>query len=95
VWTLRQDGPYAEVEYDWRVRADKPVLRYGSFIFKPIFAANHRWAMERGEQSLRLEVLRRHARTPAERALVPAPPPPTFNFKRTRGVGSRRVTAQE
>ena len=93
VWTLWQDGAFAEVEYDWRVRADKPLLRFGSFVFKPIFAANHRWAMARGEQSLRLEILRRHARTPAERALVPAPPPPTFT--RARGVGSRRVTAPE
>jgi hypothetical protein len=61
VWTLTQDGRYADVVYDWRVRADKPILRYGSFIFKPIFAANHRWAMARGEVSLKLELLRRRA----------------------------------
>jgi hypothetical protein len=78
VWTLRQDDKYADVEYDWRVRADKPLLRYGSFIFKPLFAVNHRWAMARGEDSLKLELLRRHARTPEELAAVPAPPPPTF-----------------
>jgi hypothetical protein len=41
------------------VRADKPILRYGSFILKPIFAANHRWAMARGEESLARELLRR------------------------------------
>jgi hypothetical protein len=58
-WTLTQDGAYANVDYDWRVRADKPLLRYLSFIFKPIFAANHRWAMARGEESLKLELLRR------------------------------------
>ena len=92
VWTLRQDGPIADVEYDWRVRADKPLLHYGSFIVKPMFAANHRWAMARGEESLRLEILRRQARTPAERALVPAPPGPTF--RRVRSVG-RRVSARE
>ena len=78
VWTLRQDGEYADVEYDWRVRADKPLLHYGSFIFKPLFAANHRWAMARGEESLKLELRRRHARTPGELAAVPPPPPPTF-----------------
>jgi hypothetical protein len=93
VWTLRQDGAFAEIEYDWRVRADKPLLRYGSFIFKPIFAANHRWAMARGEESLRLEILRRHARGAAERALVPPPPRPTF--VRASRAGSRRVTVQE
>jgi hypothetical protein len=58
-WTLTQDGAYADVVYDWRVRADKPILRYGSFILKPIFAANHRWAMARGEESLARELLRR------------------------------------
>jgi hypothetical protein len=31
-------------------------LRYGSFLFKPIFAANHRWAMARGEESLKREL---------------------------------------
>jgi len=58
-WTLTQDGAYADIVYDWRVRADKPILRYGSLVFKPIFAANHRWAMARGEESLKRELLRR------------------------------------
>jgi hypothetical protein len=79
VWTLSQHGDDAEIVYDWRVRADKPLLRHGSFLFKPIFAANHRWAMARGEESLRLELRRRHARTPAELAAIPPPPGPTFS----------------
>jgi hypothetical protein len=45
---------------------------------KPIFSANHRWAMARGEESLKLEIARRHARTPEEEARIPQPPPPTF-----------------
>jgi hypothetical protein len=28
-------------------------------LFKPIFSANHRWAMARGEESLRRELSRR------------------------------------
>ncbi|MCA1644381.1 MAG: polyketide cyclase [Chloroflexi bacterium] len=60
-WTLTQAGAYADIVYDWRVRAEKPILRYGSFIFKPIFAANHRWAMARGEEGLKLELKRRRA----------------------------------
>jgi hypothetical protein len=85
VWTFTQDGEYALVDYDWRVRADKPLLRYGSFIFKPLFAFNHRWAMARGEESLKLELRRRHAHSADELARVPAPPPPTFVTAR-RGV---------
>lgn len=77
VWSIAQDGAMVDITYDWRIRADKPLLRYGSFIFKPIFAANHHWAMARGEESLRLEIERRHATSEAERALVAGPPGPT------------------
>jgi hypothetical protein len=74
VWTLKQNGDVVDVQYDWRIRADKPLLRYGSFIFRPIFSANHRWAMARGEESLNLELMRRRAKTQAEREAVPSPP---------------------
>jgi hypothetical protein len=46
------------VTYDWRVKAEKPLLRYISFLLKPVFAANHRWAMRQGEQSLQRELAR-------------------------------------
>jgi hypothetical protein len=83
-WTLIQAGEFADIVYDWRVRADKPLLRRLSFVLKPLFAANHRWAMARGEESLRLELRRRHAQTAAERAAIPAPPPPTIFARRAR-----------
>ena len=57
-WTLSQDGEYVDVVYDWKIRADKALLRWLSFALKPVFAANHRWAMAKGEESLRLELLR-------------------------------------
>jgi hypothetical protein len=44
---------------------------------KPIFSANHRWAMAKGEESLKLELARRHAANQEELALIPAPPKPT------------------
>jgi hypothetical protein len=77
IWTFAQDGPWVNITYDWRISAEKPLLRYFSFLIKPIFAANHHWAMTKGEESLRLEIARRHASTPNERKLVPAPPSPT------------------
>ena len=76
VWTFRQDGRFVDVEYDWRIRAEKPLLRSLSFALKPMFAANHRWAMARGEESLRLELARRRAASDAARAEVPPPPGP-------------------
>ena len=78
VWTLWQEGPAVHVTYDWQLRAEKRLLRYGSALLRPLFEANHRWAMARGEESLKLELARRHARTPEERAAVPPPPQPTF-----------------
>ena len=77
VWTLRQDGATADITYVWRVRARKPLLRALSFLLKPIFAANHRWAMARGEESLRLELLRRRAQSVGRRARLPPPPGPS------------------
>jgi hypothetical protein len=77
IWTFRQDGRWVDIIYDWKISAEKPLLRYFSFIMKPIFAANHRWAMAKGEESLKLELARRHAKTDLARAQVPAPPRPT------------------
>lgn len=70
-WTFAADGPHCDVTYDWRIRAEKPVVRALSWLLKPIFAANHRWAMAKGEESLKIELARRRGET------VPAPPAPT------------------
>jgi hypothetical protein len=83
IWTLTQHGEIVDVQYDWRITADKPLLRYGTLIFRPIFSANHHWAMARGEESLKLELQRRRAKTDTERRVVPAPPGPTFTRQRT------------
>ena len=77
-WTFTQDGDDVVMTYDWRIDAEKPLLKTLSPVLKPIFSANHRWAMARGEESLLLELRRRHAPSDAERAAVPAPPGPTF-----------------
>ena len=77
IWTFTQDGPWVNVMYDWLIKAEKPLLRNFSFFIKPIFSANHHWAMAKGEESLRLEIARRHASTAEERALIPAPPSAT------------------
>jgi len=78
IWTFEEKEGVVDVKYDWRIRADKPLLRHGSFIFRPIFGANHRWAMARGEESLNLELQRRRAKTEAERSAIPPAPRPTF-----------------
>lgn len=86
VWIFDQIGEWVDITYDWRVTADKPLLRRLSFLLKPIFSANHQWAMRRGEESLRLELARRHARTAAERTAVAPPPGPSFMRLRLPGA---------
>jgi hypothetical protein len=81
-WTFAQDGPEVVITYAWNVSASKPLLRRLSWLFKPGFAANHRWAMAKGEESLRLELRRRRAKTDQERAAIPAPPGATFARRR-------------
>jgi hypothetical protein len=51
-----------------------------TWLLRPFFAANHVWAMRRGEESLKLELRRRRAAGPGERDAVPAPPPTTFRW---------------
>ncbi|MCL4264191.1 MAG: polyketide cyclase [Anaerolineae bacterium] len=78
VWTFDQDGSWVNITYDWRIVAEKPLLRHLSFAMKPIFSANHHWAMGKGEESLKLELQRRQAKTDEERTAVPPPPKATF-----------------
>jgi Polyketide cyclase / dehydrase and lipid transport len=82
-WTFEPDGPETVITYHWRVNAAKPLLRRLSWLLKPGFAANHRWAMARGQESLALELRRRRAAagtTANGASAVPPPPPPTFTW---------------
>ena len=82
IWTLQQDLDYVDVSFDWKLTADKPLLKYLSFLLKPVFSANHRWAMERGRESLELGLARSHARSGQELARIASPPGPN----KTSGV---------
>jgi hypothetical protein len=76
VWLFEQDGPFVDITYDWRLSAEKPLLRNLSFLMKPVFEANHRWAMAQGEESLKLELARRRATSDSAMAAIPPPPGP-------------------
>jgi len=79
VWLLDDEGDHTHVAFDWRLRADKPLLRWLSPLFKPIFRWNHAWAMARGYESLCREVARRmrqeagEKNRPRKSAEVPTP----------------------
>jgi hypothetical protein len=74
IWTFEQDGAFVTVTYDWTVRADKPIVDKLSFLLKPVFRSNHNWTMRRGEESLKLELLRRRAKSEEEAAAMLKPP---------------------
>ncbi len=93
VWTFVQNGPLVDIHFDWRIAAVKPLLRYLSPLLKPIFAFNHRWAMARGEEGLKLELLRRRATTAEIRAAIPLPPGPTWPH-RPRGPSGLHVAGR-
>jgi hypothetical protein len=78
IWTFEQDGDFVNVTYDWTIRANKRIIEKLSFLLKPIFRSNHNWTMKRGAESLRLEVLRRRAKSDEELASIPAGPRPSL-----------------
>lgn len=75
-WRFERSGAWTAATFDWRIEAKKPLLRVLAPVFRPILEANHRWAMRRGETSIRLELERRRAATEWERERLPAPPGP-------------------
>ncbi len=77
-WTFEPDGPFVNVTYDWTIRPNKPIIEKFSFLLKPIFRSNHNWTMKRGEESLKLELMRRRANLNEETSAVPAPPAPSL-----------------
>ncbi len=77
-WKFEQQGEMCLITYDWRINAEKPLLRHLSLIMKPLFAANHHWAMKKGEQSLKLELLRRRAVNNEALNSIAMPPKPVF-----------------
>jgi Polyketide cyclase / dehydrase and lipid transport len=77
-WTFEPSEIGCLVTYDWKIEAKKPFLKKLSWLFKPIFEANHLWAMRKGEESLRLEIMRRKGEKNVKRA-----PRPTFPHNMT------------
>jgi hypothetical protein len=52
VWTLAPAGEGVHVRFDWRVIADRPLLRYLTPILRPVFRWNHNWSIKRAKEAL-------------------------------------------
>jgi hypothetical protein len=84
IWTFRPvSDEWSEVIYDWEITAEKPLLKKLSWLLRPVFSANHHWAMRMGEKSLKLEIMRREAATAEARQLIPEPPKALFAPRKT------------
>ena len=53
VWTLSETGDgRVHVRFDWRVFADRALLRYLTPVLRPIFRWNHNWSVKRAIEGL-------------------------------------------
>jgi len=82
---LVQRGDDVHVTIDWTVDVRKPWIRPLLGLFKPVFIANHRWAMRQGRIGLERE-LQRRARSREDVPLSTGTPtfPHNLAFMRTR-----------
>ncbi len=91
IWSFKPlPGGGCEAIYDWQIEAVKPLLKRLTPLLRPIFSANHLWAMRKGEESLRLELRRRAAQNEAELAAIPGPPLPTWPH-RSKALSARKT----
>ncbi len=62
VWKLEAlENGNTFVTFDWRVAADKAVIRWFSFLLKPLFRANHHFCIVEAEKGLRADLQRMKA----------------------------------
>jgi uncharacterized protein YndB with AHSA1/START domain len=58
-WHLEPEGKVTRITFDWRISAEKPLLRLLSPLLKLLFRWNHHWAMSTGLPRLRTEATQR------------------------------------
>jgi hypothetical protein len=52
VWTLTQRNGKVHIHFDWRVIADRPLLRILTPVLRPVFRWNHNWSIKRAIEGL-------------------------------------------
>jgi hypothetical protein len=58
VWTRTPTTRGTHIRFDWRVDAERPLLRVLTPVLKPVFRWNHHWAIQRAKEGLEPYVLR-------------------------------------
>jgi uncharacterized protein YndB with AHSA1/START domain len=52
IWRLTPREGKVHVHFDWRVIADRPLLRYLTPVLRPLFRWNHNWSIKRAIEGL-------------------------------------------
>jgi uncharacterized protein YndB with AHSA1/START domain len=52
VWKLTPRDGKVHIRFDWRVIADRPLLRYLTPVLRPVFRWNHNWSIARAREGL-------------------------------------------
>ncbi len=60
LWTITPRGDGTHVRFDWRVYAEKPIVRALTPVLRPLFRWNHAWAIARAQEGLE-PFARRHS----------------------------------
>jgi uncharacterized protein YndB with AHSA1/START domain len=63
LWTLTEQDRGTHVRFDWRVNADKPIVRVLTPVLRPLFRWNHNWAIARAIEGLEPAAQRRAGET--------------------------------
>jgi len=55
-WFFLETENGTEITFDWRVAANKKVIRWFSFLLKPLFRANHHYCVVKAEQGIKADL---------------------------------------
>lgn len=86
---LSEESGWTRVGFDWRVTVERPLVRWLSWVIRPVLVSNHLWVVARGQESLQLEVERRRAGPHTD--VQARPPGPTFPHGPLRAYVTSRV----
>jgi uncharacterized protein YndB with AHSA1/START domain len=59
-WTLEEVDGGTRATLDWRPAVEKPLVKHLTPVLRPLFRANHVWAMRRGQEGIVEYMRRRH-----------------------------------
>lgn len=57
VWSFREVEGGTEITFDWRVAANKKIIRWFSFLLKPLFRANHHYCVVKAKEGIEKDLV--------------------------------------